>query len=66
MIKNFMIKLVGFAFILCTTIASCGQKDPNVAFQNYMREIQGTKEYVEIKEKLKDSVQSWIDRELGA
>jgi hypothetical protein len=54
-----------FVFLLlASTLLACGQKHTDSAFQAYMNGIQGTKDYTEIRAKLKDTIQSWKDREL--
>lgn len=59
-----MVRFVCPILISLITLASCGNKNSDAAFQIYMQGIQGTKDYVEIRTKLKDTIQSWIDRQL--
>lgn len=59
-----MSKCVGLLFILFYSSLSCGQTTSNKAFENYLNSIYNSKDYREIKSRLHDSVQSWIDREL--
>jgi hypothetical protein len=59
-----MLKNVCILILVLFTLISCGQTKSDTAFQNYLNSIQNSKDYVEIRIKLKDSIQSWIDRQL--
>jgi len=58
-----MLKYVSLICFLLTSIVSCSQKKSDSIFQNYLSNIHNTKEDIEIRAKLKDTIQSWIDRQ---
>jgi hypothetical protein len=59
-----MLKYLSLLSFLLATISSCGQKKADSVFQNYLGGIHNTKEDIEIRAKLNDTIQSWINRQL--
>jgi hypothetical protein len=58
-----MFKTFCLLFLLSAFVA-CGQKNPEKAFQDYLNEIHSSRDYVETRTNLKDTIQSWIDRNI--
>jgi hypothetical protein len=59
-----MAKRFLFLLIMSSVLAACRQSDSAEVFRQYLAETETTPDYAEVRSKLHDSIQSWIDRGL--